>query len=78
MENIILNHNLYKFSNHMINMTTINGKDISKLSIKEIEKYLDELDTWHGIRRGEEDIEAGRVISSEEAFKRLLAKCQKK
>jgi len=76
MENVILNHNIYKFSNHMIDMTTINGKDISKLSIKEIEKYLEELDTWLRIKRGEEDIKAGRVHSEEEIIK-MMKKCLK-
>jgi len=72
-----MNQNIYKFSNHIIDMTTINGKDISKLSIKEIEKYLDELDTWLGIQKGEEDIKAGRVHSEEEIIE-MMKKCLKK
>ncbi len=77
MENALMNQNIYKFSNHIIDMTTINGKDISKLSIKEIEKYLDELDTWLGIQKGEEDIKAGRVHSEEEIIE-MMKKCLKK
>jgi len=78
MENAIINHNVYKFSNHIVDMTTINGKDISKLSTKEIEKYLDELDTWLGIQKGLEDVKAGRVLNEKEAYAYLLKKCQEK
>lgn len=77
MENVIINQNIYKFSNHIINMTTINGKDISKLSIKELEDSIWELNLWLGIQKGEADIKAGRVISEEEVYKRLMEKCKK-
>lgn len=76
MENVLINQNIYKFSNPVNIMTTINGKDISKLSIKEIEKYLDELDTWLGIQKGLADVKAGRVIPADEVYKRLLEKCK--
>ena len=77
MENVILNQNIYKFSQTIIDMTTINSKDISKLSIKELEDCIWELDLWLGIKKGEADIKAGRVIPAEEVFDRLLKKCQK-
>lgn len=78
MESISINQNIYKFSNSLVIMTKINDKDISKLSIKELEKYLDELDDWYRIRRGEEDIKAGRLLSEDEVYDYFRKKCQEK
>jgi len=74
MENMHINHNSYKFEDSIIDMTTINGKDISSMSLKELKKYRLELEIRIGIQKGLADIKAGRVYTEEEAIK-YLKKC---
>ncbi len=76
MENVILNHNVYKFSKQVINMTKINGKEVSSLSLKELKKYIEELEDWLEIQKGEESLKTGRTYTHEE-IKLLLGKCLK-
>ena len=74
MENIHINHNSYKFQDYIIDMTTINGKDISSMSLKELRKYRLELEIRIGIQKGLEDIKAGRFYTHEEV-REYLKKC---
>ena len=74
METMQLNQNAYKLGNYIINMTTINGKDISSLSLKELKKYRLELEIRIGIQKGLEDVKAGRVYTKEQA-REYLKKC---
>ena len=74
MENLYLNHNSYKFEDYIIDMTTINGKNISSMTLKELKKCRLELEIRIGIQKGLEDIKAGRVYTEKEAIE-YLKKC---
>lgn len=74
METMQLNQNAYKLGNYIVNMTTINGKDISSMSLKELKKCRLELEIRIGIQKGLEDIKAGRVYTEKEAIE-YLKKC---
>ncbi len=74
METIELNQNPYKFEDCIMDMTTINGKEISSMSLKELKKCRLELEIRIGIQKGLEDIKAGRVYTHEEA-REYLKKC---
>lgn len=74
METLHINHNSYKFSNPLSIMTKINGKEISSLSLKELQQYRLELEIRIGIQKGLADVKAGRVYTKEEA-REYLKKC---
>ena len=71
MDIIQINNNTYKFTNYIIDMTTINGKEISSMSLKELKKYKLELEIRIGIQMGLDDVKNGRVVSEEEAHRIL-------
>lgn len=75
---MIINHNTYKFSNLVNYMMKINNKELSSLSLKELEFYLDVLEDKIAELKAEDDIKHGRVISSEEAHKIFLERCKKR
>ena len=77
MENVSLNQNVYKFSKQLSNMTKINGKEVSSLSLVELKKYIEELEDWLEIQKGEESLKTGITYTHEEV-KMLLKKCLKK
>ena len=74
MVNVQINHNSYKFEDSNIDMTTINGKDVSSMSLKELQKYRQELEIRIGIQKGLDDINAGRVYTHDEV-REYLKKC---
>ncbi len=76
METAHLNQNTYKFERHKDIMTKINGKEISDLNLKELNKYKDEIEMYVGIQKGLDDVKAGRVVSKDEAH-RILRECIK-
>jgi len=77
METATLNQNTYKFERHKDIMTKINGKEISDMKLKQLNKYKDEIEMYIGIQMGLEDVKAGRVVSEEEAH-RILRECIKR
>lgn len=72
--NLNLNHNTYKFSNPVNSMTKINDKELSTLTLKELEFYLEALQDKINELKAEDDIKHGRVFTKEEAREYLL-KC---
>ena len=72
MENVILNHNVYKFSKQVINMTKINGKEVSSLSLKELKKYIEELEDWLEIQKGLESMRTEKHYTPREFLKKCL------
>lgn len=76
MENVILNQNVYKFSKQVINMTKINGKEVSSLSLKELKKYIEELEDWLEIQKGLESMRTEKHYTPKEA-REFLKKCLK-
>jgi uncharacterized small protein (DUF1192 family) len=78
MEIMTINHNTYKFSSLVNDMMKINNKELSSLSLKELEFYLEVLEDKIDELKAEDDIKHGRVISSEEFHAILLEKCKKK
>jgi len=78
METIAINHNIYKFGLSIIDMTQINGKEISKLSLRELEGYQEEINFWIGTQKGLDDVKAGRILNEKDAYVYLLKKCQEK
>ena len=78
METMIINHNTYKFSSLVNDMMKINNKELSSLSLKELEFYLEVLEDKIDELKAKDDIKHGRVISSEEFHAILLEKCKKR
>jgi len=78
MEILTINHNTYKFSSLVNDMMKINNKELSSLSLKELEFYLEVLEDKIDELKAEDDIKHGRVISSEEFHAILLEKCKKR
>ncbi len=76
MENVILNENIYKFSKQLNNMTKINGKEVSGLSLKELKKYNEELEDWIEIQKGLESMRNEKHYTPKEA-REFLKKCLK-
>ncbi len=73
-----INDNTYKFTSLVSCMMKINNKELSSLSLKELEFYLEILEDKINELKAEDDIKHGRVISSEEFHALLLEKCKKK
>ncbi len=75
MEIAIINDNTYKYGNLVEIMTTINGKDISTLKLKDLKKIREEIEDWIYIQRGLESLRTERTYTSTEA-RELLKKWQ--
>ena len=76
METMIINHNTYKFSSLVNDMMKINNKELSSLSLKELEFYLEVLEDKIDELKAEDDIKHGRILTHEQVREYLL-KCIK-
>ena len=77
MEIMLINDNPYKYGNYSLNMTTINGKDISTLKVKDLKKFREEIEDWIYIQRGLESLRTERTYTSTEVRELLNKKCLK-
>lgn len=58
-------------------MTTINGKEISTLKVKDLKKFREEIEDWIYIQRGLESLRTERTYTSTEVRELLNKKCLK-
>lgn len=72
---MLINDNPYKYGNYSLNMTTINGKDISTLKVKDLKKFREEIEDWIYIQRGLESLRTEGTYTPSEA-RQLLKKWQ--
>ena len=75
METLIINDNTYKYVNLVEIVTTINGKEISTLKVKDLKKFREEIEDWIYIQRGLESLRTERTYTPSEA-RQLLKKWQ--
>lgn len=77
MEIMLIDTNAYKYGNYTLNMTTINGKEISTLKVKDLKKFREEIEDWIYIQRGLESLRTERTYTSTEVRELLNKKCLK-